>query len=203
MEQLYLRINAALSRIAQVAVWIGGASLLACAILVTIDVITRKLLNWTFSGSDEISGYAFAASTTWAYSYCLLHRANIRIDAVYNLLPGVVKAMLDLFGLLLLLFFMWLLTERGIDVLLETLDNESVSNTTLQTPLWLPQSLWLAGLILFCITLIFVSLFSLLFLLRGNLAMVRRISGALSIEEEIGEETHGLASDRGNRSGEA
>ena len=85
MEQLYLRINAALSRIAQVAVWIGGASLLACAILVTIDVITRKLLNWTFSGSDEISGYAFAASTTWAYSYCLLHRANIRIDAVYNL----------------------------------------------------------------------------------------------------------------------
>ena len=101
------------------------------------------------------------------------------------------------------MFFMWLLTERGIDVLLETLDNESVSNTTLQTPLWLPQSLWLAGLILFCITLIFVSLFSLLFLLRGNLAMVRRISGALSIEEEIGEETHGLASDRGNRSGEA
>lgn len=203
MEQIYHRINAGLGRVAQVAVWIGGASLLACAILVTIDVITRKLFNWTFSGSDEISGYAFAASTTWAYSYCLLHRANIRIDAVYNFLPTVVKAMLDLLGLLLLLGFIWLLTSRGIDVLAETIDNDSVSNTTLQTPLWLPQSLWLGGLILFCISLVFVSLFTFLFLIRGNLPMVRRIAGALSIEEEIGEETHGLGRDRRDRSGEA
>ena len=33
--------------------------------------------------------------------------------------------------------------------------------------------------------------------------MVRRIAGALSIEEEIGEETHGLGRDRRDRSGEA
>ena len=82
---------------------------------------------------------------------------------------------------------------------METLENESVSNTTLSTPLWLPQSLWLAGLILFCITLVFVCLSAFLFLLRGNLPMVRRIAGALSIEEEIDEETHGMDSTRRRR----
>ena len=138
MEQLYFRINAVFDRVARVAVWLGGASLLVCALLVTGDVISRKIFNWTVSGSDEISGYAFAASTTWAYSYCLLHRANIRIDAVYNLLPALVKAVLDVIGLLLLLYFMWLLTDRAIDVLAETIRNDSISNTTLLTPLWIP-----------------------------------------------------------------
>ena len=174
---------------------------MVCAILVTGDVIMRKLFSITVSGSDEISGYAFAASTTWAYSYCLLHRANIRIDAVYNLFPNVVKAVLDLIGLLALLFFMFMLTRPAIDVLGETIRNDAVSNTTLLTPLWIPQSLWLAGLILFCVTLCFVSLFAVLFLLKGDLPMVRRIAGVLSIEEEIDEETRGTAGYR-ERSGE-
>ena len=203
MEQLYFRINAVFDRVARVAVWLGGASLLVCALLVTGDVISRKIFNWTVSGSDEISGYAFAASTTWAYSYCLLHRANIRIDAVYNLLPALVKAVLDVIGLLLLLYFMWLLTDRAIDVLAETIRNDSISNTTLLTPLWIPQSLWLGGLLMFFLTLVFVTVFALWFLLRGNLAMLRRIAGVLSIEEEIGEETHGMGSERTPTAGES
>ena len=194
MENLYLRIHALFDRVARVAVWAGGASLLVCAIMVTGDVISRKWFGFTISGSDEISGYAFAASTTWAYSYCLLHRANIRIDALYNLLPNLLKAVLDVVGLLLLFGVMVMLTDRAIDVLSETLINESTANSTLQTPLWIPQGLWLGGLILFCLTLAFVSLFALLFLLRGNLPMVRRAAGVLSIEEEIDEETHGMGS---------
>jgi len=203
MERLYNRINALFDAVARVAVWVGGASLLVCAVMVTGDVISRKIFNWTMSGSDEISGYAFAASTTWAYSYCLLHRANIRIDAVYNFLPNVVKAVLDIVGLVLLLYFMWLLTDRAIDVLAETIANDAISNTTLLTPLWIPQSLWLAGLLLFIATLVFVIVFAVLFLLRGNLAMVRRIAGVLSVEEEIDEETHGMERERGRPMGGA
>ena len=153
MDQLYFRLNGALHRVAQVAVWIGGASLMVCAILVTGDVIMRKLFSITVSGSDEISGYAFAASTTWAYSYCLLHRANIRIDAVYNLFPNVVKAVLDLIGLLALLFFMFMLTRPAIDVLGETIRNDAVSNTTLLTPLWIPQMPMAIGSVVFAVAL--------------------------------------------------
>ena len=186
------QIHAILGKISQIAVWIGGAALLGAAILVTLEIFLRSALNVSIGGADEISGYAFAISTTWAYSYCLLHRANVRIDAFYNFLPRPVRAVLDVVGVILLLGYMGVLTEKAIGVFAESWANNSVSITTLQTPLWIPQLLWLSGLILFMLTLVFVSLYALMNLLRGDLAGVQRIAGVRSIEEEIDEETHGM-----------
>ena len=103
-------IHSRLERISQLAVWVGGAALLAAALMVTVDVLSRKIFNVTMSGSDEYSGYVFSATTTWAYSYCLLHRSNVRIDALYNYLPRKVTAILDVVGLLLLFYFMSIMT---------------------------------------------------------------------------------------------
>ena len=186
------QIHAILGKISQIAAWIGGAALLGAAILVTLEIFLRSALNVSIGGADEISGYAFAISTTWAYSYCLLHRANVRIDAFYNFLPRPVRAVLDVVGVILLLGYMGVLTEKAIGVFAESWANNSVSITTLQTPLWIPQLLWLSGLILFMLTLVFVSLYALMNLLRGDLAGVQRIAGVRSIEEEIDEETHGM-----------
>ena len=87
--------------------------MLAAAVMVTLDVLSRKFLNVTMSGADEISGYVFAASTTWAYSYCLLYRANIRIDALYNFLPRWVCAVLDTVAVALLLIYNGVLAHRA------------------------------------------------------------------------------------------
>ena len=84
---------------------------MAAAVMVTVDVLSRKIFNVTMSGSDEYSGYVFSATTTWAYSYCLLHRSNVRIDALYNYLPRKVTAVLDVFGLLILLYYCILYTN--------------------------------------------------------------------------------------------
>ena len=89
MLEQFARIHRIFERLSLWAVWVGGAALMLSAIMVTVDVLARKYLNITMSGSDEITGYVFAGATTWAYAYCLLHRSNIRIDAVYNLLPRV------------------------------------------------------------------------------------------------------------------
>ena len=102
-------IHSALKRVSLWAVWLAGLALLLSAIMVTVDVLCRKFLGVTMSGSDEISGYVFAAGTTWAYSYCLLNRSNVRIDALYNFLPVGVRAGLDVFGVTLLLIYICLL----------------------------------------------------------------------------------------------
>ena len=39
---------------------IGGAMLIFAALMTTVDVILRKLFNWSFGGADEIAGYMFA-----------------------------------------------------------------------------------------------------------------------------------------------
>ena len=185
-------IHSRLERISQLAVWVGGAALLAAALMVTVDVLSRKIFNITMSGSDEYSGYVFSATTTWAYSYCLLHRSNVRIDALYNYLPRKVTAILDVVGLLLLFYFMSIMTYYAMVSFVDSWVNNSVSITTLGTPQWIPQLFWVAGLILFFVTLIFVVVYSIIALLQRNWDLVARIAGVPSIAETMQEETHGI-----------
>jgi len=193
---VFIRLHAVLEQISRLAVWIGGAALLACAFMVTVDVILRKFLSVTMSGSDEISGYVFAASTTWAYSFCLLHRSNVRIDAVYNLLPTWLRAVLDALGLLLLLVYMAYLTNKSIDVFITSWQRDSVSITTLATPLWIPQLMWVAGLSWFVLTLSFLLVYVILSLCLRDVVTVQKIAGAMSAEELLDEETQGMDATR-------
>ena len=160
--------------------------------MVTVDVLSRKIFNVTMSGSDEYSGYVFSATTTWAYSYCLLHRSNVRIDALYNYLPRKVTAILDVLGLLLLFYFMSIMTYYAMVSFVDSWVNNSVSITTLGTPQWIPPLFWVAGLILFFVTLIFVVVYSIIALLQRNWDLVARVAGVPSIAETMQEETHGI-----------
>ena len=185
-------IHSRLERISQLAVWVGGAALLAAALMVTVDVLARKIFSVTMSGSDEYSGYVFSATTTWAYSYCLLHRSNVRIDALYNYLPRKVTAILDVVGLLLLFYFMSIMTYYAMVSFVDSWVNNSVSITTLGTPQWIPQLFWVAGLILFFVTLIFVVFYSIVALIQRNWDLVARVAGVPSIAETMQEETQGI-----------
>ena len=190
---MFERIHARLARIAQVAVWIGGGAHLAAAIMVTIDVLLRKVFSITMSGSDEMSGYVFAAGTTWAYSYCVLHRSNIRIDAVYNLLPRRLCGVLDIVGVVLLLIFNAVLTRHAFEAFATSYVRDSVSITTLATPLWIPQLFWVIGLIAFQLTLIFVAVYATLRYWQRDDAAVNRIVGVPTVAEEVEAETRGMA----------
>ena len=186
------RVHSWLDRISRVAVWVGGAGLLLCAIMVTVDVIMRKLFSLTMSGSDEISGYVFAVATAWAYSYCLLHRSHIRIDALYNVLPVWLRSILDALGLLLLLLYIAYLSNKAIDAFLTSWRRDSVSITTLAVPLWIPQLLWVAGLCWFVVTLAFLLLYVLLCLALRDFTTVQKVAGTMSTVQKIDEETHGM-----------
>ncbi len=187
-----MRLHAWLERISRVAVWVGGAALLLCAFMVSGDVIMRKLFSMTMSGSDEITGYAFAAATAWAYSYCLLHRSHIRIDALYGVLPIWLRSLLDALGLALLLFYMAYLTNKAVDVFLTSWEHDSVSITTLSVPQWIPQLLWLSGLCWFVITLTFLLVYVLVSLVLGDVTTVQNVAGAMSAKKIIDEETQGM-----------
>lgn len=185
-------IHVLLERISRFAVWAGGGALLLCAFMVSVDVIMRKLFSMTMSGSDEISGYVFAAATAWAYSYCLLHRSHIRIDALYGVLPAWLRSVLDAIGLALLLFYMTYLTDKAIGVFLTSWAHDSVSITTLSIRQWIPQLFWVGGLCWFVITLAFLLVYVLVSLVLGDVATVQKIAGAMSAESQIDEETHGM-----------
>ncbi len=178
--------------------------LIFAACMVTVDVLVRKAFSISMGGADEVTGYIFAISTAWALSYALLGRANVRIDALYQLLPRPLGAVLDILGLLVLGGFMALVTLAAYSVFYGSLgwpfgesDFWSVSITPLLTPLALPQGLWLLGLLLFMVTLVLVLLRAVLALLRGDLATVARLAGPRSHQEEVEEELHSLEAAQG------
>src|SRR5690606_12756250 len=103
-------------------------------------------------------------------------------------LPAALQAVLDLVALLALGFFVGLLTWQAWAVLETSLAFDARATTPLQTPLWMPQSLWLAGLVLFAFTWLPLLLPALLALLTGDLATVRQLAGARIIEEDAAAE---------------
>lgn len=170
------------------AVWIGGAILLGSAILVSVDVTIRKLFSLSIGGADEISGYAFAIGIAWAFPFALLRRANVRIDALYQHLPARMAAALDLLALIALAIFVTVLTRYAWEVLAASWKLDALSNSQLKVPLWIPQGLWFIGLALFFATTLVLTLRTALALVSGDLATVRTLAGARSIQEEAADE---------------
>jgi len=170
------------------AVWIGGSLLLASAILVSVDVVIRKLFTVSLGGADELSGYAFAIGIAWAFPFALLRRANVRIDALYQHLPARVSAVLDIVALVALAVFVTVLTRYAWEVASASWRLDALSNSALKMPLWIPQGLWFLGLALFFLTTAALTLRAGLALASGDLATVRKLAGARSIQEEAAEE---------------
>ena len=174
-----------LNQAVEIIVQVGGWALLGAACLVTYDVITRKLLNVSIAGADEISGYVFAVSTACAFSYALLHRANIRIDIVYKYLPPMAQRLLDIAGMGLTGGFLAIICIFAFNLVYDAIAFGSKSITPLQTPLAIPQTLWFAGLCLAVLTSIILTVAAIAALLRGDHAGAKQLIGMPSLDEEI------------------
>ena len=170
------------------AIWIAGSLTLLSALYITADVASRKLFNAPLGGSDELSGYAFAISISWALSFATLDRANIRIDAIYQHLPARLAAFCDWLALVVLAVFIVYLTRYAAEVAGMSWNSHSTANTLLGTPLWIPQMLWVAGLVWLCVVLALMLLRASLALVTGDIEQVRAICGVRTAKEEASEE---------------
>ena len=186
------RILGALLRRAEsfsrVAVWVGGALTLASVLLISFDVVARKFFGFTTGGADELSSYAFAISTSWALAFATLQRANVRVDVLYQYLPVRLSALLDWISLVALGVFMVYLTYYAMEMAQTSWVRDSAANTPLATPLWIPQGLWMLGLLWMCITVALMLVRASLALAAGDLDLVKQVCGVRSAQEEADEE---------------
>lgn len=182
----------AVRRLSYAGLWFGGFLVLLAAILIGIDVILRVGFNRSIGGADELSGYALAIGTVWGMGAALLDRAHIRIDSLYILFPTPLRLALDLLSLVLFLAFFALIAWHGIGVFQQSLQSGSHSQSAIETPLVIPQALWLAGLAAFLVTGLVLLLHAIgLGFARDASGMARAI-GTRSAEEEVEEEIQAL-----------
>jgi TRAP-type C4-dicarboxylate transport system permease small subunit len=177
--------------IAKIFAWISGFLLVGTAVMISVEVILRKVFSVSMGGADEISGYAMAISCSWSFAYALFRKAHIRIDVIYVKLPRTVRYALDICALALFATYMVVLTYFSFFVFQTSFIKSSTANTPLHTPLWVPQFIWLFGLLAFTIAILIILLGTIYNMLRKNYSASLALSGVSTLEEEIEEETVG------------
>lgn len=184
------RVFAVAEAASRLGAYIGCTLLIIAAVLVGFEVVARKIFHFSLQGADELTGYALAISSAWGFSYALFSRSHIRVDAVYILLPRRVQAALDIVSLLSFAALVGMISWRGWQVVQETVRLDAHSSTPLRTPLIYPQSIWLAGIVFFLISIVILLAVTLQAMLRGDYAEARRLAGAPSVQDEVDEELH-------------
>ncbi|WP_447928727.1 TRAP transporter small permease subunit [Vreelandella sp. EE27] len=167
---------------------IFGAIFLALSVLITLEVILRKLFGFSLQGSHELGGYALAVGATLAFTMALFGRNHIRIDIIHERLPTSFQALLNCLASILMAGFAALLSYLAWNVIGDTLDYRSVAQTSWATPLIYPQSIWYAGQAIFMLVAIGLALKSLWLLLSGRWTRLNKDFQPKSAKQELEDE---------------
>lgn len=176
------RICAPVARVASI---IAGYALIGLSILIAYDVIVRKVFDASSIGADEIGGYIVAIMAAFGFTYALLQRAHTRIDVLYQWMPRPVQVVANLLAMGGLAAYAGFIAWRAWGTLAESIEYSSTANTPLRTPQWIPQSIWVAGLLLFAGVALLLLLHAAWLALKGRSSQSLLLYGPQTLEEEI------------------
>jgi TRAP-type C4-dicarboxylate transport system permease small subunit len=170
-----------------------GWVLLALCFATAYEILARRLFGVSLQGVNEIGAYLLAIGSTWGFSMALLQRAHSRVDFLFPRFPRAMRSVLNVVAALslaaLAIFSAW----EGWSVLKDTLRWQARASTPLQTPLWIPQSLWLLGLVVFAGLASALAAHAVLLFVKDR-RRLDRFYGPPSLEEQIEIETQGTLS---------
>lgn len=178
------RLRTILDDVSRWITLVTGYMLFFSALLICAEVLMRRLYGSSLAGSDELSGYALAAATSGAMAYTLFRKDHIRIDILYRLFGQSIQAGLDITASLLMIFCSSFLAYFAAREFIESFSYQTVSNTPWHTPLWIPQGVWLVGLLLFVAASLIIFIEASLRMMMGDFRKVSEIAG-------VGTETDG------------
>ena len=156
---------------------LAGWTLIVYCFAVGVEIVGRRFLGFSLQGVDEIGGYLMAVLVAVGFSCALYSQAHIRIDLLLSYLPRALTMWLNVAALAVLVVFAVFLVWRAWIVLEQTYSMQAVSSTPLLTPLVVPQSLWVGGLMLFVIATLAHFVRALRHGLRGEAAEVAKLVG--------------------------
>ena len=132
--------------------YIAAAALIIILILVTLQMIAR----WTgeiFPGSTDYAGYFMAASTFFAFAYCLNSGGHIRVNILLNAL-GKRRRWLDVWCLVIASGLATFWAYHAVKAVYWSHKLNDVSQGLDATPIWIPQLAMAIGSIVFALSLI-------------------------------------------------
>ena len=181
---MVLRIFDILRQINRVIALVVGLGLLVCVGYVLLEITLRRF-GTSLGGTSEITGYVMAVTTAWGMGFALMELSHIRIEVLRTRMAGWGRVFLDLLAMLAMSATVIIIAFRAWPVLARSINNNSRANTVLETPLWIPQSLWFGGWVWFALMCCAVTLLTIILVLQGKLGDVE---SRIGIRNEVADE---------------
>lgn len=175
-------------RISQICSGLFGWMMLGLSVIVTAEVLARKVFNFSLQGADELGGYALAVGSSLAFTAALVERAHVRIDLLHERLPSRLQAWLNWLAVASLAAFAALLVQVGLPVIQDTVDYHSTAATPWATPLIYPQGAWLAALCIFAFVAMGLLVRATVLLARGHWQRINAEFHPKGASEELRDE---------------
>ncbi len=129
------KISDAAARLSKVGAGVGAAALVAMIVLITLQVLSRRVLASPIVVADELSGYLLVITTFSALGYALLRGDHIRvtllIDRVSDRLRGYLRVIWCLVGLPFLALIIWRSSQLALGSFQSGLFSVSATNIIL------------------------------------------------------------------------
>jgi TRAP-type C4-dicarboxylate transport system permease small subunit len=186
-------LTRAMTAVATVMAYLAGWNYVACAALITFDVIGRSLFGVSSAATVEISSYMLACGIAWSLAHTLARRAHIRVDVLVSRMPMQMRAWLHVLSLALLAGFAGFIAWAGWQVLEESMLFDAHDNSALRIPMDIPQGIWVVGLFAFLAMTLVLLLESTLALATGRLEEVDALLGSRSVDDETREALEAVA----------
>lgn len=178
------KIITGLHRINRSIALLVGLMLFACAGVVLLDILLRRL-GGSLGGTDEISGYVMAIATSWGMAYTLLELGHVRIDLLRSRGGAFVRSLFDVFSMVVMSGVIVMIALKGWPVVERSLTNGSRANTPLETPLAWVQLPWFAGWVWFAVVSCIMTLAALSLTLKARHDEVERAVGAFAEQDML------------------
>jgi TRAP-type mannitol/chloroaromatic compound transport system permease small subunit len=166
-----------------------GWWLLALSMPTCVEMLGRKVFGFSLQGVDEIGSYTFAAVGAFGFSYTLVTRGHTRVDFLLSRFSARQRAALNFAAMITLAATAAFFAYRAFHVVAESIALGSTAASPLATPLWIPQSIWLAGYLLFCMTALVAAGYACGLVLGGDWETLNKRYGPQTLEEEIESES--------------
>jgi TRAP-type C4-dicarboxylate transport system permease small subunit len=170
--------------VARLAAIACGWLVLGLSLAITVEIVGRKLFSFSLQGTDDLGGYVLAIVAVIGASYTMAMRGHTRVDVFLVRLSPAGQRLLNLLAMVSMAVFAVYGAWRGSTVLLDSIEFQSVASNPRQTPLWQPQSLWVAGLVLFATISLAYALHAVMLWLRGS-PDLNRWYGPATAQDEL------------------
>lgn len=172
---------------------VAGWCYLGITVLITFDILARRLLGFSTEATTELTGYLMAIGMSWGLAGTLFERGHVRIDVLVQKLPLNVRVWLHMASLLALLLSTAFFVYGAYSLSRDSWELGATDLSTLRMPMVIPQGLWAAGLALLLLTVLAIVLRSLSQISTGQADAMDRMLMARTYEDEAAETLEAVA----------